>query len=207
MIAAILSIGLMLGFGMGVYWLVCVQPRKRALVIDQYTFPQRLSETLAKTYPQLSRTQIEQVIVALREYFHVCLLAGDKPVSMPSQAVDVAWHELILFTRQYEQFCQNAFGRFLHHTPAEAMESTTVAQEGIKRAWRFACEREKISPDRPSRLPLLFALDAELGIADGFKYSLNCQTSNNDGFCASHIGCGSCSSCSSGGCGSGCGSD
>ncbi len=51
---------------------------------------------------------------------------------MPSQVVDDAWHEFILFTRAYQQYCNKALGRYLHHTPAEAMDSPTIAQEGNK---------------------------------------------------------------------------
>jgi hypothetical protein len=127
-------------------------------------------------------------------------------VSMPSQVVDVAWHEFILFTRKYEHFCSNAIGRFLHHTPAEAMESQTVAQAGIKKAWRISCLRENISPSSPTKLPLLFSIDAELSIPDGFEYSLNCKKNGSAGYCAGHIGCGGCGG-DSGGCGGGCGGD
>ena len=96
-------------------------------------------------------------------------------VSMPSQVVDVAWHEFILYTRPYEKFCKKGLGRFLHHTPTEAMSSPTVAQDGIKRAWRLSCARHKIDPARPAELPLLFSIDKQLNIEDGFIYSKNCS--------------------------------
>ena len=35
----------------------------------------------------------------------------------PSLPVDLAWHECILFTRWYARFCQDKFGRFIHHHP------------------------------------------------------------------------------------------
>ena len=54
------------------------------------------------------------------------------------------------------------------------MASPTVAQDGIKRAWRLACAREGINPKTPSRLPLLFAIDG-VGIANGFRYQLDCM--------------------------------
>lgn len=40
----------------------------------------------------------------------------DKPVC-PSAALDEGWHTFILFTRQYQEFCKNILGRFIHHTP------------------------------------------------------------------------------------------
>jgi hypothetical protein len=114
-------------------------------------------------------------------------------VAMPSQVVDVAWHEFILFTREYEKFSKKAIGGFLHHTPTEAMRTPTLAQEGIKRTWRLACANENISPSSPQRLPLLFAIDSLFNIDDGFTYSLNCKDKSSpnygSGYCAGHIGC------------------
>ncbi|MDI3326604.1 hypothetical protein QKW35_19680 [Pontibacterium granulatum] len=195
--------------------------KQRSDLIDSYEFPLRIRDKVASTYPHLDDRQVDQVLDGLRDYFHVCNTAGKRMVSMPSQAVDVAWHEFILFTKNYQQFCSKALGRFLHHTPAEAMSSPTMAQIGIKTAWRIACTREEINPKTPDRLPRLFAMDAALAIPGGFTYALNCKTSDyqpgNYPYCASHIGCGS--GCSSGGegsdiggdgdsgCGGGCGGD
>ena len=112
---------------------------------------------------------------------------------MPSQAVDIAWHEFILHTKAYESFCKKAVGRFLHHTPTEAMNTPTIAKIGIKRAWQLSCKEERINPETPSKLPILFDIDGKLEIADGYKYSTNCNGSGpenmDNSFCASHIGC------------------
>ncbi|MEZ0209036.1 MAG: hypothetical protein ACAH17_02575 [Candidatus Paceibacterota bacterium] len=35
----------------------------------------------------------------------------------PSKEVDEAWHEFILFTRDYAGFCYQHFGLFIHHAP------------------------------------------------------------------------------------------
>ncbi|MDO3384644.1 hypothetical protein QWI17_02205 [Gilvimarinus sp. SDUM040013] len=179
-------------------------PAQREHLIATYRFPPRLHKKVLDTYPHLSDDQANKVIDGLREYFQLCNTAGRRSVAMPSQAVDVAWHEFILFTQMYSYFCKKALGRFLHHTPAEAMQTPTQAQAGIKTAWKVSCRREGISRNNPERLPLLFAMDAELNIEDGFHYSLNCEQ-NGSGYCASHIGCGS-GGCS-GGCGSGSGND
>lgn len=123
----------------------------------------------------------------------MCNQAKRKLVSMPSQVVDDAWHEFILFTRTYKSFCQKALGRFLHHTPTEAMRTQTMAQDGIKRAWRLACAKEQINPRHASKLPLIFAIDSMLQIPNGFTYVLNCEDKDSpaygDGYCAGHIGC------------------
>lgn len=198
----------------------------REAAIDNFTLPDGIAQRVRKRYPHLTDEDMTLVFAGLRQYFQMARLARRRMLSMPSQAVDAAWHEFILFTRNYQVFCDRALGRYLHHTPAEAMRGPQDAQEGIRRAWRLACGLENISPRTPPRLPLIFALDDKLRIPDGFRYSLNClaaaalaQTASSDGsitYCASHIGCGSgggdggCSSdsgCSSGDGGGGCGGD
>src|SRR5690242_18091626 len=41
---------------------------------------------------------------------------GD-PKLAPPEGVDAGWHEFILFTEDYADFCQHYFGRFVHHRP------------------------------------------------------------------------------------------
>jgi hypothetical protein len=172
---------------------------RRAAYIDNFPYVRLLDKRLAARRPELSEAQRQEVFVGLNDYFQLCRTAGKRMVAMPSQAVDDAWHEFILFTRQYDKFCQGAFGRFLHHTPAEAMSAPTQASESIRRAWRLACAREQIDPQKPDRLPRLFALDAALLIAGGFIYHLDCMATQKagmgDGYCASHIGCGGSGGC------------
>jgi hypothetical protein len=180
--------------------------------IRDYRFHPAIKQKLRRKHPALTDAQIDLVFQGLRDYFHICNKAKRKMVAMPSQAVDDAWHEFILFTLIYERFCGKALGRFLHHTPAEAMRTPTLAQEGIKRAWRLACVNEGIAAKTPERLPLLFAIDALLHIENGFTYSLNCRDRNSpnygSGYCAAHIGCASgCSGSTSSGCSGSTGSD
>ena len=37
--------------------------------------------------------------------------------STPAIEVDEAWHEFILHTRLYADYCANTLGRFIHHVP------------------------------------------------------------------------------------------
>ena len=193
--------------------LLAVRRSRRAAFIKRYTFPPSIREKVRERYPHLSDAQLRKVMDGLREYFQVCNYAGRRFVSMPSQVVDVAWHEFILFTRRYDKFCTDAFGRFLHHTPAEAMTDKTNAQDGIKRAWRLSCKLNSVNAQAPKALPLLFAIDDNLDIDDGFTYDLDCEKSKRDSYCASHIGCGGGCAGDSGscagdsGCGGGCGGD
>ncbi len=35
----------------------------------------------------------------------------------PSQSIDRGWHEFIVYTRDYIKFCEDFFGRYIHHCP------------------------------------------------------------------------------------------
>jgi len=189
------------------------QKIKRMDVIKRLVFDASIQRRISETYPHLTSSQVQQVLEGLKDYFFCVLMArGQGMLSMPSQAVDEAWHAFILSTKAYESFCQRAFGKFLHHHPAETMQTRTQATIGIKRTWNLACRHEQINPTVPSRLPRLFALDAMLMIPNGFVYSLNCMAANNpnsNSYCASDIGSGCGGGCSGGdsdgggGCGGG----
>lgn len=71
-----------------------------------------------------------------------------------------------------------------------------LAQDGIKRAWRLACLREGIDPRQATILPLLFAIERELLIENGFFYEPDCsneirRSDASGSYCAAHIGCSS----------------
>jgi hypothetical protein len=58
----------------------------------------------------------EQSIAELRRFFKLIAL-GYESVGMTSETVDEAWHTLILHTAEYANFCDDVFGRFIHHRP------------------------------------------------------------------------------------------
>ncbi len=164
---------------------------RRERFIRDYQFHSAVEKSLAKTQPHLDVDQRRQVLEALRGYFLLCLRS--KPmVAMPSLAVDDAWHAFILYTRAYEQFCRRAFGRFLHHTPAEAYPASLSGLEVLRHTWHLACKQEGINPTQAERLPALFAIDRELAIPDGYYYLLDCTGQREDAegkpqFCAAAL--------------------
>ncbi|MEP7099865.1 MAG: hypothetical protein ABI781_05115 [Burkholderiales bacterium] len=178
-------------------------------VIREHAFPAFLRQKLLQAHPQLDEAAARRVERGLRQFFGASAQAQGRFVAMPSKVVDTLWHEFILHTRGYEAFCRKAFGHMLHHTPAEALAPVggtramrnPTQHVGLRRAWYWACRDEGIDPRKPSRLPLLFALDASLGIAGGYVYALDCALLGADRggtHCASDL---------SSGCGSGCGGD
>lgn len=160
----------------------------RERYIRQFALPRGLYERLRKRRPQLELKDCALVARGLRQFFLAYLNSGCRFVAMPSQAVDDLWHEFILYTRAYEAFCGKAFGGFLHHTPAVVLSEDKRNNEGLRRVWWQCCKEENIDPRSPLRLPLLFAIDAKLGIADGFVYKPDCKALQGSEAGTAHCG-------------------
>ena len=113
---------------------------------------------MRKRLPDLSPEEIELVERGLRQWFVCCAWQWNTLLGMPSRAVDEAWHEFILDTRAYTSFCHAAFGRYLHHTPDEAMGTPMGdALAETVRAW----DRSDMGRLEDS---ILWDLDARLGL-------------------------------------------
>lgn len=152
---------------------------RRAEFIRNYSLPMGLFAALRKRRPAFDAKDCQLANRALRQFFLAYLQGGRKYVSMPSQVADELWHEFILHTRAYQAFCRQAFGGMLHHTPATALSGNREHNAGLRRCWWHACRDEQLDPRAATRLPLLFALDAKLGIPDGFRYVVDCRLWND----------------------------
>ena len=69
-----------------------------------------------------------EVVVELIRYLllKVYIDEVDEPgvQTSPSRVVDEAWHKFLLYTKQYDTFCQTAAGRLIHHDPRTAHNGT-----------------------------------------------------------------------------------
>lgn len=60
----------------------------------------------------------EEVPLLLEEVLRfLFLIRMGNQILTPSHIVDLAWHEFILCTRYYAQFCEEHLGHFIHHHP------------------------------------------------------------------------------------------
>jgi hypothetical protein len=167
----------------------------RRQYVREARLPAFLIEKLCVQYPQLKPRDAELVLHGLRQFFLAHLRSKRAFVAMPSKVVDAAWHEFILHTKAYAQWCDMAFGRMLHHSPAEVLGRSTQRNDGLRRAWYWSCKEESINPMAAVRLPLLFALDKKYAIEGGFTYLPDCRDidrqSSSDAYCATSFGGGS----------------
>lgn len=153
---------------------------RRAEYIRSFALPKGIFEKLQKRRPELTLKDCQLVNLGLRQFFLAYLQSGRRFVAMPSQVADDLWHEFILYTRQYDRFCKKAFGGFFHHTPAVVLKTSRQNNQGLRRCWWHACKQELVNPKKPTRLPLLFALDAKLNIKDGFHYLPDCLSARRE---------------------------
>jgi len=155
--------------------------RERSRLVREAPLPRFLRRKLMDSYPHLSLRDAELVERGLRQFFIACQRSNKRFVAMPSQVVDSMWHEFILHTSAYREWCDLVIGRFIDHVPAEVLGRKASTNDGLRRAWFWACRDESINPRQPSRLPLLFALDAKFAIPGGFVYMADCKGVRREG--------------------------
>ncbi len=182
--------------------------KRRRAFVESYEFPVALRAKLRQRLD--NEHQVAVALEGLREWYLACLHAGGETLGMPSRAVDVAWHEMILMTRTYHAFCERAFGHYLHHSPEAIMDEPM--RDSLARTLAAVDGRAAIAG-----VPLLFAIDGELGIEGGYDWDeqqihqLRAFPPNHHyadfGGAGAHVGggggCSSGGGCGGGGCGGG----
>lgn len=63
----------------------------------------------------ISQTQYQWMLLEVKRFFLMCAIL--KQVPMFSKDADLIWHEMLMFTRDYDRFCTTFAGRFIHHQP------------------------------------------------------------------------------------------
>ena len=64
----------------------------------------------------LAEDLTDQAITEFRKYMALVAL-GHEELGMHSSEVDEIWHNFILFTREYAEFCERVCGHMIHHRP------------------------------------------------------------------------------------------
>jgi hypothetical protein len=75
-----------------------------------------LEEHLLRDRVLSSRDEYRKAFTELKKYLWLSDRTG-RPLPMTSRAIDDVWHQFILFTVEYHQFCDRFFGHYMHHSP------------------------------------------------------------------------------------------
>lgn len=92
-------------------------------------FEARVKDRVLKEQPRLTDNEWKWTWFELKRYFLMCAIMRSVP--MYSRSADAIWHEMLMFTREYEQFCSRFSGELIHHAPHAA----GVQPEPGERAW------------------------------------------------------------------------
>lgn len=76
---------------------------------------------------ECSRELAEAILHETLTFMHVSVHNLGQGLG-PSPIVDIGWHTFILHTVAYTEYCQAAFGFYLHHNPFTESEQRTIAR-------------------------------------------------------------------------------
>lgn len=93
------------------------------------SFKDALKQRMLSEHPNISEREYEWRWLELQRFFILCAVLDRVP--MFSKSVDELWHEMLMYTQEYQRFSERFLGRMLHHTP-NAAESVPIPEE---RAW------------------------------------------------------------------------
>jgi hypothetical protein len=65
---------------------------------------------------KISPAEWDSLCTEFKKFIYLIGL-GVHPVAMISPKLDELWHQFVLFTREYDRFCSETVGFFIHHTP------------------------------------------------------------------------------------------
>lgn len=83
-----------------------------------------------------SEKEFELYLYGLKQYF--LLNAVLKTVPMFSKEVDIIWHEMLMFTREYEDFCKRYIGEMIHHAPGIGRDGMEDGSQRAEFDWLYS---------------------------------------------------------------------
>ena len=99
-------------------------------------------------------------ISRIEGFFQFLALKAEYPqdnLVPPEVLVDEAWHEHILFTKNYSEICDKVFGAYMHHTPMQrntTPEAIARHEAGIIKihifqilCWIFLRAHQRVVPE------------------------------------------------------------
>ncbi len=110
--------------------------------LESYEAPFLKERLVGKVF--LNDESYEKSFKEFKRYISLIIL-GHKNVAMTSKSVDIIWHQFIIFTKEYHEFCYKFFGRYLHHVPETS--STPIKVDDRNRI--FDAYKDVFNEDAP----------------------------------------------------------
>ncbi len=77
---------------------------------------------------EVTEAEATDIFTETKKFLYICRQPG---VFIPDELliVDEMWHNFILFTKEYQDFCALYFGGYLHHIPATKAEKSKQREQ------------------------------------------------------------------------------
>lgn len=93
--------------------------------IGDYTFPEVVVKR-TRSELDITNAEMELIEVSLKDFFYA-VKAGEQ-VEMTNSKVDALWHNFILDTVSYREFCEGYIGFFIDHNPYTIMRELDASE-------------------------------------------------------------------------------
>lgn len=133
------------------------------IVVDSTRVINYEAPHIVRRFAKQSGISIEEA----RRQFAQCLMflvvcAEAPSVShAPSSIIDDAWHSFVLHTKDYQAFCEDYLGRFVHHNPTDKPEREAYGRTIRALTARFGKIDRRYWPNNK-------AADCDSGVCQGY---------------------------------------
>ena len=103
-----------------------------------------LIEKLVKDHVAQTAERAELLFREVKRYFVITERYADVAWSMYSLEVDAVWHQFVLFTREYIDYCRRHFGGYIQHAPSNAPKALLAQPREPSTFQMFADRYEQI---------------------------------------------------------------
>lgn len=120
-----------------------------------------LIEKLLKDHVVDTAEEAEALFTEVKRYLVLNQVDRSRVWKMYSLRVDEVWHQFVLFTAEYVEFCKVQFGRYVHHSPSNAPDrgqadrapEATFAEFGERYRELFGVDLPELWDDATSVTP------------------------------------------------------
>lgn len=109
----------------------------RKAIIDK-VMRYEISHDILKRYQSETNVpweRIPKLVNEAKRFLIMGALNTGQRASMLSEEVDELWHTFILFTQDYDKFCKETLGKFVHHIPCSKDEIAARPPDHYEKAY------------------------------------------------------------------------
>jgi hypothetical protein len=78
-----------------------------------------------------------QLFHDVKQFLYVCGTQNENGCS-PTEKIDLGWHEFLLYSRDYREFCEQMFGQLVEHAPRSYLKTDRRPKGEMRRTYLVA---------------------------------------------------------------------